>query len=144
MDPVFTTPGLVLHKNLEDAAAQVHSYVGTDNSERNQRVAAYAFEYQVPILHAAWAINVQDGHATACSCAACERSGLDARVRVAEMTAWAAKAQELDAAHHLASAWIEPVTAAASAAGQREAQAVLEELEAIMAARPPEVPAPSL
>lgn len=119
----------MVHPSREIALELARSY-SSGTSEDIEAVATYAFEHQVAIFHAGWALAVKHGHAGYCTCAACEREGYTARIHAATRAAWGAKAEEMDAAHRPVTEWLDTVNEAAAQATLIESVVVLNELEA--------------
>ena len=126
--PSLYPQGSLVHPTLDDALSLARSY-SSDSGEHVEAIADYAFSHQVPIYHAAWAINVHSGLATTCSCTACEREGFPERIHQVEQAAWSVRAKELDASHRPAVEWQDEVNTAAKQAGLAEAHSILQDLE---------------
>jgi hypothetical protein len=124
------SPNPTIHATRQDALDTTRSYVPTTNEDIEQ-IATYAFNHQVPVLHAAWALSIKnEGSPTLfCACAACERTGLTDRIEKVAHAAWSAEALKRNAAYRPVAEWLNAVNEAGHQAGLTEARSILAELE---------------
>ena len=127
----------MMHATLDAARTIVRNYTYGGTTEDVEAVAAYAFEKQTAVYHAAWAVALRAGKLTrnaTCSCRKCERDGSTARIDAAGRRSWSAWVRENG--YHSAEKraanpeWYAEANAAALKAATAEALAVLAELEA--------------
>lgn len=130
----------MMHNTLA-AARKVTDDICSDTAEQRAKIAAYAYERQVCIFHASWAVFLHEGHELgACDCAACERAGLSKRIAAVAQAARSAftrrlmaeygHVEQIKAAHP--DWWIE-ANAVTRKAANAEALRVLAELERVSA-----------
>ena len=127
----------MMHNTLA-AARRVTDDLCADTIEQREKIAAYAFERQVCIFHASWAVFLHEGHDLgACDCKPCEKAKYPERIAQAAWTARRAFTGSLMAEYGNLDAikaarpdwWIEANNVSRSA-GAVEARAILAELEA--------------
>lgn len=122
-----------MHPTYEDALRVAKQVSARPDIDEVRDVAAYAFDHQVSIYHAGWAVSIhEDGprKTAICFCQRCERDGSTERIGRAARVAWSAEAKRIGTPGRPATEWVDHVNGVALAAGLAEARKVLAGLEA--------------